>query len=210
MELLILFMKGAVAGFVIAAPVGPVGLMCVRHSVAYGRLSGMVTGFGAALADAFFGVAAAYGLNLIADWMAAHASPLRFASGVVLLALGLRMLHKPPKPPSVQMPTKLGEGAARGALTAFFLTVTNPITIAAFLAVFAALGIQGGFDASTDKATLVGGVFIGSLLWFSILVAAARWVRRFLDHGGVLKIHRATGVMMILFALYAFLSLNWL
>ena len=93
---IILFAKGAAAGIAIAAPVGPVGVLCVRRTLEFGRKAGLISGLGAAVADALFGAVAAFGLTLVANWLTAHEAPIRAVGGALLIVLGVRALRLRP------------------------------------------------------------------------------------------------------------------
>src|SRR6266446_3406617 len=154
--LLVFFLKGIVVGIVIAVPVGPVGVMCIRRTVFEGKLAGFVSGLGAATADAVFGIIAGFGLTVVSDWLLAYQQWLRIAGACLLLALGGHSLlaKQPPKLGSAPNPESLSWYYA----STFALTLTNPITILAFLAIFAAVGLTGAEATLGRAATLVLGV----------------------------------------------------
>src|SRR5439155_26167239 len=135
--LLVFFVKGIVVGIVIAVPVGPVGVMCIRRTVFEGKLAGFVSGLGAATADAVFGIIAGFGLTVVSDWLLGYQQWLRFAGAGLLLAVGGHSLL-------AKQPSKLGSAPNPESLSwyyasTFALTLTNPITILSFFAFFAPL-----------------------------------------------------------------------
>src|SRR5262245_4605339 len=135
-----MLIQGLVLGFSVAAPVGPIGLLCIRRTLAMGRLSGFLTGLGAATADAIYGIIAALGLTAVSTLLAEHAFWLRLAGGVFLVYLGIRTLLARPA-------EKAAEGSSTARLSACFassllLTVTNPLTILSFAAAFSGLGLN--------------------------------------------------------------------
>jgi threonine/homoserine/homoserine lactone efflux protein len=205
-EGVILFAKGAAAGIAIAAPVGPVGVLCVRRTLESGRLLGLVSGLGAAVADALFGAVAAFGLTLVSNWMTAHETPLRAVGGALLLALAVRAMRSRP-----EADADGGNAAARGwpqvFASTFILTATNPITIVAFLGVFGALGIGAAMGDNYLAALLVAGVFFGSSLWWLALAGGAGMLRPWLDAGGMGRIGRISGVVLLIFAFWALAGL---
>ncbi len=217
LDVLMMLGKGAVAGFVIAAPVGPVGVLCVQRTLERGPLSGLVAGLGAALADAAYGCVAAFGLSLIADWLQRHDLAFRLVGGIFLLFMAWRML-KPPKTRAgdarageagaADLPEQ--EGLAQVFLATMFLTATNPITIVAFLGIFAFLGIGAiGVDRSLAWP-LVFGVFAGSSLWWLSLAGLAGRFRDKLRGGGMARINRASGLLLLGFGLYGIGSVLWI
>lgn len=161
----IFFLKGIAIGFAMAIPVGPIGILCIRKTLAEGRLRGLVIGLGAATADLFYASVAAFGLTFISDTLISQKFWICLVGGELLLFLGIRIFRAIPKAPQIPINNN---GILRSYTKTVFLTLTNPLTIFAFLAVFAALGLDSElkyFSASI----LVAGVFIGSCLWFLIL-----------------------------------------
>jgi len=166
-------LKGIAVGIVIALPVGPVGVLCVRRCLFEGAVMGFVSGLGAAFADATFGAIAALGLTVLRDWLLDYQDWFGLAGGLFLLGLGVKALFIV----RANEPEPLAGEAMLGAFaSAYALTIANPITLLSFAAIFAKLGA----DAVTGLAgasALVGGVFVGSLLWWlglSFGIAALR------------------------------------
>ncbi|MEQ8344040.1 MAG: LysE family transporter [Sneathiellaceae bacterium] len=210
LDWLFLFAKGTAVGFAIAAPVGPVGVLCVRRTLMFGRLSGLVSGFGAAVADAVFGCVAAFGLTLISTWLLDHRVAIQLIGGSFLLFLSWRILV-------------MGQGERGGAAAAtdndssvlhsfgstFALTLTNPITILAFFGIFTAVGIAEVSDDRWLAASLVAGVFMGSMAWWLFLAAGAGYFRRHLQDGGLRWVNRVSGFLMLAFGFYALAELAY-
>ena len=160
-----LFLQGIIIGFAIAAPVGPIGVLCIRRTLAEGRASGFVSGLGAATADAVYGAIAAFGLTLITDFLLGGASWLRLVGGAFLLYLGVKTFLARPAERAAEA---RGGGLLGAYASTFFLTLTNPTTILSFAAIFAGLGVAGA-DNALSAALLVLGVFLGSAAWWLIL-----------------------------------------
>ena len=160
--LLVTLLKGIVVGIVIALPVGPVGVLCVRRTLYEGPVFGFVSGLGAATADMIFGIIAGFGLTFIRDWLLTFQDWLGVAGGAFLLVIGLRALLAPtaaePEPLS-------GEALLSAYASTFALTITNPLTILAFAAIFAKAGVSEA-TGFAGVAVLVVGVFLGSLVWW--------------------------------------------
>lgn len=157
------FVTGIAVGFVIAAPVGPIGVLCIRRTLAYGRIPGLLSGLGAALADAFYGCIAAFGITAVSDFLIGQNTMIRIIGGVVLCLVGLKTF--------LAMAPKDGEAPEARTLvgafgSTFFLTLTNPMTILAFAAIFAGLGLGTRSASMAAASALVGGVFLGSALWW--------------------------------------------
>lgn len=197
-----LFLRGLIVGFSIAAPVGPIGVLCIRRTIGDGRLIGFVSGLGAASADAVYGSVAAFGLTAVSHVLVANTLWLRVVGGAFLVYLGVRTFLASP---ARRAPAAGRAGAAGAYATTFALTLTNPMTILSFAAVFAGLGL-GGADYG-GAASLVLGVFAGSALWWFILSGAASLLRARLDGPGLRWVNRASGVIIGAFGVAALLSL---
>lgn len=203
-EWLLLFAKGAAVGFAIAAPVGPVGVLCVRRTLMFGRLSGLISGFGAAVADGVYGFVAAFGLTLISTWLLDHRVVIQLLGGSFLLFLSYRIfVMGQGERGSVAAATDNNSSAWHSFGSTFALTLTNPITILAFLGIFTAVGIAEVSHNRWLAASLVGGVFAGSMLWWLFLAAGAGFFRRHLQAGGLRWVNRVSGGLILAFGLYA-------
>ncbi|MFC3676812.1 LysE family translocator [Ferrovibrio xuzhouensis] len=207
---LLMLVKGALAGFVIAAPVGPVGVLCIQRTLHEGRLSGLTSGLGAAFADAFYGCIAAFGLSLVSHWLESHELIFRLGGGLFLLFMASRMLRVALQPtPETIMPVLRHESLPGHFMSTFLLTATNPITIVAFLGIFAFFGI-GAFGLSNAMAAwLVAGVFAGSSIWWLSLAGLAGAYRHRLGNGGLRWINGVSGVLILAFGLYGIGSVLW-
>jgi len=194
--------KGLIIGFSIAAPVGPVGILCIRRSLSQGYLVGFFTGLGAATADALYGFIAGFGLTIISNILVSQQMGLKLMGGLFLCYLGLKIaLEKPTQ----QVATPSGKIISAYAST-FFLTITNPITILSFIAIFAGLGL-GIKNNYWDAGILVLGVFLGSALWWLILVSGVSLFRNQINTHTLQWINRISGIIIIGFGLAALLSL---
>ncbi|MBI4417246.1 MAG: LysE family transporter [Ignavibacteriales bacterium] len=197
----IFFLKGLVVGFAIAVPIGPIGILCIRKSLADGRARGLVIGLGAATADSVYSGIAAFGLTFLSEAIVSQELWLRLAGGALLLFLGIRILSGHQKEPEVPVDRKEFAGSYVSAL---LLGLTNPVTIVAFVAVFAALGLEG--LEITSAIILVLGVFTGSCLWFLTLGQVAARLRTRLSLGSLRWVNRITGGLIIVSGIAAFVS----
>jgi threonine/homoserine/homoserine lactone efflux protein len=198
-----LFSKGLVLGFSIAAPVGPIGLLCIRRSLADGTMAGVVTGLGAATADAMYGCIAGFGLTAISDMLVHQRFWFGLFGGGFLCYLGFRIMVSRPATDS----TEIG---AMGLIPAYastlLLTLANPLTILSFAAVFAGFGL--GSVAGRDYSAackLVAGVFSGSALWWLLLSSAVGVVRMKFGSSLMLWTNRVSGGIILVLGLYAIL-----
>ena len=201
-----LFVRGVLVGVAIAVPVGPIGILCVRRTILRGPLSGLISGLGAAAADTLFGCIAAFGLTAVSDALIAHQNWLKLGGGVFLCAIGFRSFSTNPKTP----PRGPADRTLIGDfMTTFALTLTNPVTILALAAIFAALGVLGGDFDGGDTATLVGGVFIGSAAWWLLLAGIALQFRGRLDPNHLEWVAKVAGVLLLASGLYVLASIAW-
>ncbi|HUJ74479.1 MAG TPA: LysE family transporter [bacterium] len=200
--MLLILAKGLLVGLVIAAPVGPIAIVCISHALMDGRVAGLVTGLGAASADAVYGAVAGFGLSAISLQMTEHAIWLRVGGGVVLCALGLKALIFPPRVPSLKntIPkTPPAHGLLVNYTTTFFLTLANPVTIAVAAALFASMSTAEVARSYGNAGMLVLGVFLGSGVWWLFLSFSAGWVRNWLNPVALTRISRVVGVAILLF-----------
>jgi threonine/homoserine/homoserine lactone efflux protein len=167
--MIILWLKGLVLGFSIAAPVGPIGLLCIRRSLAEGRLAGLLSGLGAATADAIYGCVAAFGLTAVFSLLTGLQFWLQLGGGLFLLWLGWRTLRSAPA--RKEAAVNPGRGGYTGMVAStFLLTLSNPMTIFSFLAIFSGAGLAEVSGSQGWRAlVMVGGVFCGSALWWLLL-----------------------------------------
>ncbi len=195
------FLRGLILGFSIAAPVGPIGVLCIRRTLAQGRAVGFVSGLGAATADALYCSIAGFGLTAVVSMLVGGQSWLRLAGGLFLCYLGIRTWRAVP---AVGSSLPGSRGLLRSYASTFLLTLTNPMTILSFAAIFAGLGMTAG-GRYADAAVLVTGVFSGSALWWLILSAAAGAFSRALTTTGLRWVNRMSGAIITGFGVIALL-----
>ena len=199
-------LKGLVIGFSIAAPVGPIGILCIQRTMAKGRIAGLATGMGAASADAIYGCIAGFGLSFISQFLVAQQMWLKLGGGLFLGYLGLRTILSKPEEKTIEAGSA---GLLSDYLTTFFLTLTNPMTILSFTAVFAGLGLATGAGNYTAAITLVAGVFLGSAGWWLLLTSCVGlfWSKP----GPTFRtwINRISGAVLMVFAVVALVSMIW-
>lgn len=196
--------SGLIIGFSIAAPVGPIGVLCIRRTLAEGRLNGLVSGLGAATADAIYGCIAAFGLTFITDVLVQQQVWLRLVGGTFLIILGAKtILSKPSeKPPSEK---RIGLLDAYGST--FFLTLTNPVTILSFAAIFAGIGLGSAVADYGSAGLLVFSVFAGSALWWLILSGTVSLLRKRVTPRVLRWINRVSGAIIMGFGVLILISL---
>jgi threonine/homoserine/homoserine lactone efflux protein len=163
-----ILIQGIIIGFSVAAPIGPIGVLCIRRTLAEGRVLGLVSGLGAASADGIYGLIAAFGLTAISDILIDQQHLLRLVGGVFLVVLGVRTLLTKPAEDAARIEQR--SGLIGAFLSTFLLTLTNPLTILAFLAIFAGLGAgdEGGSSGPFGTRT-------GRFQWIGVVVADSQW-----------------------------------
>jgi threonine/homoserine/homoserine lactone efflux protein len=195
-------LKGIIIGFSIAAPVGPIGVLCIRRSVSDGRQIGLATGLGAATADAVYGCVAGFGLTVISTFLVAQRFWLGLLGGLFLCYLGIRTFFARPS----DGPRDLRKGGLLSSyFSTFLLTLTNPMTILSFVAIFAGLGLGTSPDYFNASA-LVAGVLVGSALWWIALSGGAAFFGRRLRTSWMHRLNRLSGIVIFTFGVYSLSS----
>jgi len=199
---LVFLLKGIAIGFSIAAPVGPIGLLCIRRSLAGGQWVGLATGLGAATADAAYGLVAAFGLTAVSDFLVGQRFWLGLLGGAFLCYLGARTFAQ--KPPE-QAAEARGDSLLAAYASTFLLTLTNPMTILSFVAVFAGFGLWSSPDYLA-ATTLVIGVFAGSALWWLLLSGGVGLFRSRIGPAWMQAVNRLSGAVIFGFGVYALVT----
>jgi threonine/homoserine/homoserine lactone efflux protein len=168
---LYLILSGVLMGLVAAVPIGPVNLICIRRSFAFGPLNGFVSGLGAALGDGIFAALMGFSLTWIAQMIEGYATIIELTGGAIMVWMGYRTFISPPVPRCLDNGNdKEGTNLVRAMVSTFALTVTNPVTLGSFGVMFAGLGgLAGGAGSFNDAGFVVAGVFAGSAGWWLAL-----------------------------------------
>lgn len=198
-----LLVRGAVIGLSIAAPVGPIGVLCIRRTLADGRLYGLVAGLGAATADAVYGCIAAFGMSAVMGPLVHQQAALRVAGGLFLCYLGVKTALSRP---AERAATTRGSGLLWAYLSTLLLTLTNPMSILAFAAIFAGLGASGTRQGLGSALTMVAGVFLGSVAWWALLSSVMHVLRSSLRPAHLQAINRVSGAIVVAFGLWSLLG----
>ncbi len=199
------FLKGLIIGFSIAAPVGPIGILCMHRTLTEGRVFGFFSGLGAATADAAYGSIAGFGLTFISNFLINQQAWLRLIGGIFLCYLGLKIFLTRP---AEQAASVKGNGLLGAYASTFFLTLTNPITILSFAAIFAGLGLASTGGNYISAGILVFGVFIGSALWWLILSLGIGLFRTKFNHSRLIWTNKISGIIILGFGLITLLVLK--
>ena len=200
-ELWLIF-KGLMAGLAIAVPVGPVNVLCASRTLRRGRFSGLMSGFGAATADAFYGAIAGFSITFVIQFLQREEFWIRVFGGLLLVGIGVVYYRKPAQAPNLR-----GDGddsTGSDFSSTLLLTLTNPTTVLSFLAVLTGLGM-GGHREWRLTFLLVGGIFCGSMLWWVALVLMIDRFRERFDLRAVRGMNRIAGLAIGGFGVVTFL-----
>jgi threonine/homoserine/homoserine lactone efflux protein len=196
--------RGVIIGLSIAAPVGPIGILCIKRTLNSGRIVGLASGLGAATADAFYGFVAAFGLTFISSFLVNQRNWLQLVGGLFLCFLGVRTFISQPPENSLQ-PEQAD--IWRAYVSTLFLTLTNPLTILSFAAIFAGLGLANQQGNLTGSVLTVLGVFLGSTTWWVFLSGITSLVRGRLTLSAFRWVNRLSGVVIFGFGVAAIIDL---
>ena len=198
-------MRGLIIGFSIAATVGPMCILCINRTLHKGQLYGLVSGLGIATADAVYGSIAGFGLTVITSFLVSQQMWIHLIGGLFLVYLGIKTTFTRPAERAAAAKADDFVGAY---ISTFLLTLTNPLTILSFAAIFAGIGVGGASKSYLSAPLVVCGVFLGSVTWWCILTSGISLLRKRFTARWLLWINRISGVIILLFGILALLSLR--
>jgi threonine/homoserine/homoserine lactone efflux protein len=194
------FLKGFLIGISIAAPVGPIGLLTIRRTLAFGRIAGFMSGLGAATADAVFGGIAAFGITAISSVLIGAKLYLGVIGGIFLIYLGWQtFVSKPAEQPAESRASSLGVIYA----STFLLVLTNPISILYFTAIISSVGAAGNLSSASS---MVFGVFMGSVMWWFFLSFIASLLKSRINPTNLQLVNQISGIIIAAFGVWAVAS----
>ena len=208
----VLLLKALLAGFVVAVPIGAIGAMCLRRSLQGRWMAGLVTGLGAAIADAVLATAAMFGLSVLTHYILDNQRPVLLTGSLFLIFIGLRMIAKRhpalhTKAPTVNDQLRRWRAWPAALVTGFSLTIVNPATLIAFVGAFAGLGLFHEQPQNLMRAWIViVGAFTGSMLWWAMLTGTAVAVRRHLSLNFVVVLNVLLGLLVLGFGFVGLMS----
>jgi threonine/homoserine/homoserine lactone efflux protein len=200
-----LLWRGMAIGFAIAAPVGPIGLLCIQRTLQSGRKQGLLSGLGAATADACYGCVAGFGLTWVSSFLLDQRQWLSLIGGLFLCYLGLRTFVAQP---ATEAAATRSDNLATAYVMTLALTLTNPMTILSFVAIFAGLGLATAGSDYLSAILLVLGVFLGSAAWWLLLSSSVSLLRGRFDAVVMRWVNRAAGFIIAGFGLYTLITLR--
>ena len=208
MTYLYLVASGVVMGLIAAVPIGPVNLICIRRTFAFGPLNGFVSGLGAALGDGIFAAITGFGLTWVAQLIEGYATIIELIGGGMLVWFGFRTFFAPPMTKEENCEGDGATNLVRSMISTFALTITNPATLLAFTAMFASLGgLAGGAGSFGDAGFVVAGVVGGSAGWWLALTTVIGLFHTRIDEKAMRAINRGSGVLVAVFGVVVLVHL---
>tara|TARA_R110000868_G_scaffold8205_3_gene42476 strand:- start:69301 stop:69933 length:633 start_codon:yes stop_codon:yes gene_type:complete len=203
MELTYLLLKAFLVGFIIAVPIGSVGILCINRALHHGFKPAFITGLGAAIGDTLFGALAAFGLTTVAQVITTEQIWIRVVGGLIIIYAGYKTfnqksLHRRPHMPHNRYTSNL--------LSSIAMTITNPITIFAFIAIFAAVGLGSQKLSYDTTAFIVLAIFTGSLTWWFSLSFGMSFLRGKFTNNTLVWINKISAIILLLFGLVAIVA----
>ena len=196
MLIMLFILKGISIGFSIAAPIGPVGVLCIRRTLQKGKTSGFVSGLGSSSASFLYGVTLIFGFSFFSNFLLEEQFWLRLIGGIFLILMGLKILRS-----QFELTEKKSSSQTllQDYISTFFLNITNPITLVSYFAIFSSYGFAEGQAITSSTPFLLIGIFIGSALWWAILSNGISFFRNRLNQRVLLYINRIAGLIVVSF-----------
>lgn len=200
----LIFLQGILIGLWVSIPMGPIGVICVQRTLHQGRLIGIISGLGAAFADTFFATAAGFGVGFVVSFFREQKFYLLLFGGLILIFLGLKLFLTNVKKQFREKKDRKKHGIVGDFFSVFFLTLSNPITVIFFGAVFSGLdALDGGWR---NTLLLVGGVFSGAVLWWLTLTWLVSMFRHKFRIRSIWWLNKIAGSLIVVFGIVAILS----
>lgn len=193
-----LVITGVVIGLLVSIPVGPIGVLVIQRTVNKSHLSGFLSGMGAAMADLLFAVIACFSLSFVMEFVRMHQNALQWVGALIIIGLGVFILNKNPEKDLIKFQQR-GNTLVRDWISTFLLTLTNPLTIFAFLAFFAGSGIVISSETPRQALAIVLGVFAGACLWWFTLTETVNIFRHKFNLRSIWWFNKIAGTAIIAF-----------
>ena len=191
-------LKGLTIGFSLAAPIGPIGIFCIRGTFLYGVRRGFIIGLAGACGDVIYALAAAFGVKLIFNLVVSHQDWMRLLGGILIICAGIYTFRSQPK---ISPTLKRSYGETGIFASTFLLTLTNPLTLLGYAAAFSAIGVSKIMTDHVSVMLLIAGVFLGSFAWFSFLVWFSKTFKEKVTTRGIYIINKTAGVILVIFGM---------
>lgn len=205
-------LTGIVVGFLVAVPVGPVAVLCIQRTLLDGRLTGYATGVGAALGDTIFGAFAIFSVAVVESFLTENRPLVQFVGSLMLIAFGLRTIFVPPgRRTEKAMAAPVDHlSLLQSLVSAFIVTIVNPITIVAFVSIFAAIHVSATVEGLWAAWAVVVGILVGALAWWWLLASLASVMRQRFTDRGLRWLNSISGAVIGGFGAYGLAALAWM
>ena len=197
---LTLIAKGILIGLLVSVPLGPIGVLVIQRTVNKSRIAGLLSGMGAALSDTLYAIIAGFSLTFVIDFIRGHEILFQSVGAVVVLALGIHIFFKNPV-------TDLRRNRLRGnthfqdVISSFLITVSNPLTVFVFLAVFTSSGVAVSLEKPYYSFFVILGILLGAFIWWFSLSGIVSLFRHKMNLRILWWINKTAGAIIILFVL---------
>jgi len=200
-----LFMKGIIIGLMVSIPLGPIGVLCIQRTLNKGRKAGFVSGLGASAADTFFALIAGYGISMVITFIKAQHVYFQIIGGLIVMYLGIHIFFTNPVK-QLRLQRMSQNNLSQDFLSVFFLTVSNPMAIFFFLAMFAGVNLAGGPMNFFLVSLIVAGVFLGSSAWWFVLTTLVNIFRHRFRLKSIWWMNKVSGMTIFFLGIAAILS----
>ncbi|HET9843344.1 MAG TPA: LysE family transporter [Gammaproteobacteria bacterium] len=197
---MVLFLSGILIGLAIAAPVGPIGILCIQRTLRQGPIAGLLSGLGAAFADAVYGAIAGFSLVSVSEFLLRFEAPIRILGGIILIVLACKTWIAKIR---VSHDSDSANTLWKDFFSTFLLTLANPATIIAFAAIYAGFGMIDENASYWSASLLITGIFLGSLIWWIFLCMVIHHIRHRLNEKAIHYINHLSSIILLVFGLLA-------
>lgn len=188
--------RGMLIGLMVSVPLGPMGVLIIQKTLQKGALAGFISGLGAAFADLFYATVAVFGLGFVVNLIQSHELLLQILGGIVLIIIGLIIYFRNPLK-QIRMRKRVSKKGLLGDFaTLFFLTVSNPVTIVVFMAVFAGASVFGDAPSFKIELFVLAGILLGGSLWWNTLSTLINIFRKKFRLRVLITINRISGILI--------------
>lgn len=203
-----LYYTGIIIGIIVSSPMGPIGMLCIQRTLSKGRLSGFISGLGAALSDLIYAAATGLFMGLVVNFVEAHQRPLQIFGSIVLAVFGYYLFQSNPVK-SLHRNQELKQTLVQDFVTAFFLTFSNVLIVFLFIGLYARFGFVLPEHSLQMTVSGLVGVFTGAVLWWLFITFIVSLMRRWFNIRGLKIMNRIVGSVILILAVFGFISSVW-
>ncbi|MDR0982546.1 MAG: LysE family transporter [Culturomica sp.] len=203
---LVYILKGILIGLMVSIPLGPMGVLIIQKTLHKGALSGFIAGMGAACADLFYAIIATFGIGFVMNMVQTHELLLQVIGGILLLVLGLTIYFGNPLKQIKSRRKVSKKGLLGDFLTLFFLTVSNPVTVVVFMAIFAGTAVFGNTHSVFPEIMVIIGILIGGAAWWYLVSTVVNIFRKKFKLRLLMMINRIAGIVIAVLGIVVILA----